>query len=84
MLDDDSRDPADSLPDLVLADHAAQVVARCAATLLRMPFETEEKRLNAFWHYADLTDETVETVDALLDRLDDELAAALTAWWDRS
>lgn len=80
VLDDSGRDPAQCLPDLVLADHAARVAARCAATLLRMPFETEDKRLKVFWHYADLTDEAIEMVNGLLDRLDDELSAALTAW----
>ncbi len=80
ILGDPERDPADALPDLLVADRAAQIAARCAAALLRMPPETPEKHLAQFWHYSDLTQELLDEVNELFSRLSDELADSLTAW----
>ncbi len=80
ILDDQERDSADALPDLLVADRAAQIAARCAAALLRMPLETPQKHLAQFWHYSDLTQELLDEVNELFTRLTDALADSLTAW----
>ncbi len=80
ILGDPERDPADALPDLLVADRAAQIAARCAAALLRMPPETPEKHLAQFWHYSDLTQELLDDVNELFTHLSDDLAESVTAW----
>jgi hypothetical protein len=80
VLADSGQDPAHAVPDLMLADRAAQVAARCSATLLRLPFETEEKRLTAFWHYGDLADDALATIAELVGTLDAKLRQALVEW----
>jgi hypothetical protein len=80
LLDDPERDPMDALPDLALADRAASVAARCAATLLGMPYETPEKRLTVFAHYADDTRTLIDGVTAGMLRLHRALSANDAAW----
>lgn len=74
------RDPMDALPDLALADRAASVAARCAATLLRMPYETPEKRLTAFAHYAEDTRALVDGVTHAMLQLNRALTANDLEW----
>ncbi|MDA0180486.1 hypothetical protein OJ997_09290 [Solirubrobacter phytolaccae] len=76
LLDADA-DPATTQPDLALADRAAAVAARCAATVLRLPYESEAKRLTAFVHYAEDTEALTEAVtDGIRRQLYDQGARA--------
>jgi hypothetical protein len=79
ILDAD-EDPAGAQADLELADRAAAVAARCAATVLRLPYESEAKRLSAFTHYADDTEALVEAVTDGIRRQLYALGAAAEAW----
>lgn len=79
-LEDPERDPADALPDLMLADHAMRTALLCASTLLRLPCEDERRRLNDFWHYAVQAEEGLADVNELVVALEERrlhLAMAL-------
>jgi hypothetical protein len=80
VIDAHDRDPARALPDLYVADRAAQIATRCAAALLRMPPESTEKHLAQFSHYAEVTQELIADVDGLFDRLSSELETSLALW----
>jgi hypothetical protein len=80
VLNDASQDPVEAVADLALAERAAAVAARCASTLLRLPFETEDKRLNAFWHYSDKTAASVEAVKQAAQRLNTKRVTNDVAW----
>ena len=74
------EDPATAQSDLELADHAVAVAARCAATVLRLPYESEAKRLSAFAHYADDTEALIEAVTDGLRRQLYAFGATAEAW----
>jgi hypothetical protein len=79
IVNNPERDSATALSDLRVADRAAQVAARCAAALLRMPPESPEKHLAQFQHYFDVTEELLTKVDSLYVRLLEEQNEAARA-----
>lgn len=79
VLDGD-EDPAGAQADLALADRAAAVAARCAATVLKLPYESEAKRLTAFEHYAADTEALIAAVTDGIRRQLYALGAAAEAW----
>lgn len=80
VLEDPTRDSVEALSDLLVADRAARIAARCAASLLRMPPESPEKHLAQFWHYSDLTQQLLDEVDELFETLACELVANINDW----
>lgn len=80
IWDDPKRDTAEALPDLVLADHAVRVAARCSATLLRMPYKSSKTQETDFWHYAAMTKQAMSGVDDLITYLDQELTTRDQEW----
>jgi len=69
-LEDPEREPADALPDLMLADHAMRTALLCASVLLRLPCEDERRRLNDFWHYSHQAEEGLAEVNKLVIELE--------------
>lgn len=69
-LEDPEREPADALPDLMLADHAMRTALLCASVLLRLPCEDERRRLNDFWHYSLHAEEGLAEVNKLVIELE--------------
>ena len=82
ILNDETRNPADALPDVIVADHAARTVGLCAATILDMPYADPDARIAEFWHYVGLTDEAFAKVGELVMRLDEARLENFGQWFD--
>jgi hypothetical protein len=82
ILADKTRNPADALPDLIVADRAARTMGLCSATILDMPYADPDARLAEFWHYVAQTDEAFEAVGDVVKQLDDARVENFELWFD--
>jgi hypothetical protein len=82
ILNDDARNPADALPDLIVADRAARTMGLCAATILDMPYADADARIAEFWHYVAQTDEAFAKVGEVVMTLDVARRENFALWFD--